>query len=355
MRSRITDREEGRTAHRVVIETGPGSWQTRGVATAIEPFDSGLLDVGDGNHVYWERVGNLSGKPILHVHGGPGSGSSLGARKTFDPQRYLTVVFDQRGCGRSTPHAADPATEMTVNTTRHLIADMERLREHLGIERWGLYGGSWGSTLSIAYAQDHPDRVSDVILVSVTTTSRAEIEWLYHGVGRFFPEQWEVFVAGVPEAVAPTVVTSGNIFPVLAAYSRRMAVADPTVRARAARDWVTWEDAVISLESNGSPGAYSQQVDATREAMVRICSTYFTNCAWIEDGALLRNMHTLAGIPARLIHGQFDLGGPVHIAHDVHDAWAGSQLSIVAGSGHTGSTTMRGTIAVAIESLSKVR
>ena len=325
------------------------------VATPPQPYDSGLLDVGDGNRVYWELIGNPLGKPMLHVHGGPGSGSSLGARKTFDPEHYLTVVFDQRGCGRSTPHVSAPATDMAVNTTQHLIADMERLREHLGIDRWGLYGGSWGSTLSIAYAQAHPERVSDVILVSVTTTRRSEIDWLYHGVGRFFPVQWRAFVAGVPEAEAPADVADGDIFPVLAAYSRRMGDPDPAIRARAAHDWVTWEDAVISLESNGSPGAYSQRVDSAREAMVRICSTYFANGAWLDEGILLADMDTLAGIPARLIHGQFDLGGPVHIAHEVHEAWVGSELLIIEDSGHTGSSTMRDAIGAAIESLVDVR
>ena len=325
------------------------------VATRPQPYESGLLDVGDGNRVYWELIGNPIGKPMLHVHGGPGSGSSLAARQTFDPEHYLTVVFDQRGCGRSTPHASVPATDMAVNTTQHLIADMERLREHLGIDRWGLYGGSWGSTLSIGYAQAYPERVSDVILVGVTTTRRSEIDWLYHGVGRFFPVQWRAFVAGVPEAEAPAVVADGDIFPVLAAYSRRMGDPDPAIRARAAHDWVTWEDAVISLERNGNPGLYSQRVDSAREAMVRICSTYFSNGAWLDDGILLADMDTLAGIPARLIHGQFDLGSPVHIAHEVHEAWVGSELLIIEDSGHTGSSTMRDAIAAAIESLVDVR
>ena len=323
--------------------------------SATEPHDSGLLDVGDGNHVYWEACGNPRGKPMLHVHGGPGSGSSVGARKTFDPELYLTVVFDQRGCGRSTPHASNPATEMAVNTTQHLVADMEALRTNLGIERWGLYGGSWGSTLSLAYAQAHPDRVSDVLLVSVTTTRRSEIEWLYHGVGRFFPTQWRAFIDAVPEAASPADVSSGDIFSVLAAYAARMGDSDPAIRARAAHDWVTWEDAVISFESNGNPGAYSQKLDTSRDAMVRIYSTYFANRAWLTDGVLLANMHTLDGIPARLIHGQFDLGGPVHIAHEVHQAWPGSELFVVSDSGHTGSTTMRDTIAAAIDSLSHVR
>lgn len=325
------------------------------MATAPEPYDSGLLDVGTGNQVYWECVGKPHGKPMLHVHGGPGSGSSLGARKTFDPDHYLTVVFDQRGCGRSTPNASDPTTDMSVNTTQHLVADMERLREHLGIDRWGLYGGSWGSTLSIAYAQAHPDRVSDVILVSVTTTRRSEIDWLYHGVGRFFPAQWQAFVDGVPEAAAPADVASGDIFPVLNAYSLRMGDPDPATRARAAHDWVKWEDAVISLEPNGNPGAYSQRADSAREAMVRICSTYFANGGWLEEGVLRHHMHKLAGIPARLIHGQFDLGGPVHIAHEVHEAWPGAELFIVADSGHTGSSTMRDVIHSAVTSLRNIR
>ena len=193
-----------------------------------------------------------------------------------------------------------------------------------------------------------------MILVSVTTTRRSEIDWLYHGVGRFFPVQWRAFVAGVPEAAAPADVADGDIFPVLAGYSRRMADPDPAIRARAAHDWVTWEDAVISLESNGSPGAYSQQVDCSRSDGA-ICSTYFANGAWLDEGILLADMDTLAGIPARLIHGQFDLGGPVHIAHEVHEAWIGSEL-IIEDSGHTGSSTMRDTIgADAIESLVDVR
>ena len=158
-----------------------------GVYPPIEPYDHGMLDVGDGNHVYWETCGNPDGKPALVVHGGPGSGCTPGQRRGFDPDRYRAVLFDQRGCGRSTPHASDPATDMSVNTTAHLIADMERLREHLGIERWLLHGGSWGSTLILAYAQRHPDRVSEIVIPSVTTTRRSEIDWLYRGVGRFYP------------------------------------------------------------------------------------------------------------------------------------------------------------------------
>ena len=166
----------------------------------IEPYDHGMLDVGDGNHVYWEQCGDPDGRPALVVHGGPGSGCSVGMRRAVDPERFRVVLFDQRGCGRSTPHASEPATDMSVNTTWHLVADMERLREHLGIERWLLWGGSWGSTLALAYAERHPERVSAIALVGVTMSRRSDLDWLYGGVGRFFPEAWERFRDSVPEA-----------------------------------------------------------------------------------------------------------------------------------------------------------
>jgi proline iminopeptidase len=165
----------------------------------IEPYEHGMLDVGDGQRVYWEICGNPDGKPAVFLHGGPGSGCTPGHRRGFDPDAYRIVLFDQRGAGRSTPHAGDPATDLAANTTHHLIADIELLREHLGIQRWLVSGGSWGATLALAYAQRHPQRVSEIVLASVTMTRPAEIHWLYHGVGRFFPEEWARFRAGVPE------------------------------------------------------------------------------------------------------------------------------------------------------------
>src|SRR6266508_1116233 len=215
----------------------------------IEPYDKGMLDVGDGNLVYWEACGNPEGKPALVVHGGPGSGCTPRHRRYFDPERYRVVLFDQRGCGRSTPHASDPATDLRHNTTGHLLADMERLREHLGIQRWLLSGGSWGSTLLLAYAQGNPRRVSEIVISGVTVTRRSDIDWLYRGVRRFFPEEWERFRAGVPEADS-----DGEL---VAAYARRMEDPDPRVRADAAHDWCAWEDAVVSLEPNGRPNASS--------------------------------------------------------------------------------------------------
>jgi len=155
-----------------------------------KPYDHGMLDVGDDNLIYWETRGNPGGKPALIVHGGPGSSCERSTGRSFNPARYRVVLFDQRGCGRSTPHASDPSSDMSVNTTEHLLADMERLREHLGIEQWLLFGGSWGSTLILAYAERHPGRVSEIVIPNVTMCRRSEIDWLYRGVGRFFPEEW---------------------------------------------------------------------------------------------------------------------------------------------------------------------
>ncbi|WP_157249143.1 prolyl aminopeptidase [Nonomuraea typhae] len=305
----------------------------------IEPYDHGYLDTGDGNLIYWEACGNPEGKPALVVHGGPGAGCTAGQRRTFDPERHRIILFDQRNCGRSRPHAADPATDLTANTTQHLIADMERLREHLGVDKWLLYGGSWGSTLMLAYAQEHPERVSEMVIVSVTMTRRYETDWLYNGVGRFFPEQRQRFREGVPEA------GRGDV---LAAYARLMADPDPEVRNKAAIDWMTWEDAVISLEVNGKPGNYSNRPPDALLAMARICAHYFSNDAWLEEGVLLARAHRLAGIPGVLIHGRFDLGSPLENAWELAQAWPDARLVIVEDSGHTGSTTMRDEIFAAL-------
>lgn len=308
----------------------------------IEPYDQGMLDVGDGNLVYWETCGNPDGKPALVVHGGPGSGCSARMRQGFDPDRYRAVLFDQRGCGRSTPHASDPATDMSHNTTEHLLRDMERLREHLGIDRWLLHGGSWGSTLILAYAQRHPDRVSEIVIVSVTTTRRSEIDWRYRGVARFFPGEWEQFRAGVPEAER-----DGDL---VAAYAQLMENPDPQVRADAAASWCAWEDAVLSLEPNGKPNPFSDRPPADLLALVRICAHYFAHGAWLEEGALLRNAGRLAGIPGVLIHGRLDLSGPLDIAWELARKWRpDTELVAIADSGHKGSITTRATVLSALD------
>ncbi|MFE7587143.1 prolyl aminopeptidase [Streptomyces gardneri] len=300
------------------------------------PYDQGLLDVGDGNLIHWEVSGNPAGRPALVVHGGPGSGSSPHNRRYFDPEAYRLVLFDQRGCGRSTPHASDPAADMSVNTTAHLVADMERLREHLGIEQWLLYGGSWGSTLILAYAQAHPERVTEIVVAGVTTTRRSEIAWLYEGAGRFFPEAHARFRDGAYGAED-----------LVGAYSALMGHPDRAVREKAAADWCAWEDAVLSMEGQGTP--YTDRVDDTRLGFVRICSHYFAHGAWLAEGALIRDAHRLAGIPGVLIQGRLDMAGPAGTAWELSRAWPDAELHMVEGAGHLGDRQTKELILAALD------
>jgi proline iminopeptidase len=231
----------------------------------IEPYDHGLLDVGDGNLVYWEVCGNPSGKPAVVLHGGPGSGCSTGARRYFDPHAYRIVLFDQRNCGRSTPHASDLRTDLSVNTTAHLLAD-KLLRQHLGIDQWLLFGGSWGSTPGLAYAERYPHRVTEIVLGGVTTTRRAEIDWLYRGVAPLFPAQWDRFRAGGPLAQR-----DGDL---VAAYHRLLQEPDPAIHMQAAREWYAGEVAVASVDSDATPEPRRLQ-PAWQLAFACIVSHYF--------------------------------------------------------------------------------
>lgn len=291
--------------------------------------------------MYWEARGNPNGRPALVVHGGPGSGRSPGAYRGFDPDVFRVVQFDQRGCGDSTPSAANPATDMAHNTTEHLLLDMETLREHLGIDRWLLYGGSWASTLILAYALRHPERVIGIILVGVTMTRPREIDWLYHGLRLLLPIEWERFRAGVPAAERDHNLVD--------AYRRLMEDTDAEVRLRAADDWCAWEDAVIAHESLGRPGQYSARTDAAKLAFVRICSHYMAYAAWLEDGQLLRDARRLAGIPGVLIHGRLDLSSPPLTAWELAQAWPDADLSIIDDAGHTGSPATGTAVLAAID------
>jgi proline iminopeptidase len=291
----------------------------------LEPYDHGLLDVTHGNSVYWEVCGVPDGKPAVVLHGGPGQGCAPNMRRAFDPAKYRIVLFDQRGCGRSIPHASAPTTEMACNTTEHLIADMEALRTHLGIDRWLLVGGSWGSTLAVAYAQQHPSRVSEIVLSGVTTSRRAEAEWLYGGLARFFPEAWERFRDHVPEA------EDGNL---IAAYARRMEHPERPVRLAAAHAWCAWEDAALSLEPHAAASPYAELPTEDRLAFVRICTHYLRHGAWLEEGALIRDAGRLAGIPGVLIHGRRDLTCPIDTAWALARAWPGAELVDLADAGH---------------------
>ena len=301
---------------------------------------AGLLDVGDGNQIFWERRGNAAARTVLMVHGGPGSGRSRTAHRTFDQNTFDIITFDQRGCGDSVPGAADPSTDMSVNTTWHLVADMEALREHLGVPRWLLYGGSWASTLILAYAQRFPERVEGIILIGVTMTRPAEIDWLYRGLRLLLPEQWERFRAGVPAEQRDDDLVE--------AYRRLMEDPDATVRDNAARDWCAWEDAAIAHENQGAPGQYSAKSGDARLAFVRICTHYFAHHGWLEDGQLLRDAHRLSGIPGILIHGRLDLSAPLLTAWELARAWPDAELVIIEDSGHTGSPAMKAAIAQAI-------
>jgi proline iminopeptidase len=234
---------------------------------------------------------------------------------------------------------------MSVNTTEHLLSDMEKLRTHLGIERWLLYGGSWGSTLILAYAERHPERVSEIVIPAVTTTRRSETDWLYRGVGRFFPEAWDRFRDGVPEAER-----DGDL---VAAYARLMENPDPDVRAQAANDWLTWEDAVISAEPNGTLNAYTDRPDNARLAFVRICAHYFSHDAWLEEGVLLREAGRLAGIPGVLVHGRLDMGSPLSTAWELTKVWPDARLIVVEDSGHTGSETFDRVLREALDAFAK--
>jgi proline iminopeptidase len=292
----------------------------------IEPYDQGLVDVGDGNRIAWEAGGNPDGKPALLLHGGPGSGRSTWARRYFDPDAYRIILFDQRGCGQSTPHAGDPDTDLSVNTTAHLLRDMEVLRGHMGVDRWLIFGHSWGCTLGLAYAEQYPQRVSALVLVGVTMTRRSEIDWLYRDLAPMFPAEWTRFRAGVPEGNR-----DGDL---VEAYYRLLNDPDPAVQFRAAKDWHDWEAASISIDPDAAPP--HRWSDARfRLARARIVTHYFHHGAWLDDGQLLKGALALAGIPGVMVQGRLDLEAPLATAWELARAWPDGDLVIVPHAGHS--------------------
>jgi proline iminopeptidase len=293
----------------------------------IEPYASGFLDVGDGHSLYWETVGNATGRPAVWLHGGPGSGSTVGIRRSFDPAAYRLVVFDQRGSGRSRPLADSAAADLSTNTTQHLVGDIERLREHLGIERWVVSGGSWGVTLALAYAQQHPQRVRAMVLAAVTSGTRRETDWITRDMRRVFPREWDELAAEVPESER-----DGDLS---AAYARLLADPDPAVTERAALAWCRWEDTHVSLAPGATP--HLRYADPTfRQVFARLVTHYWSNGCFLDATPILPAMDRIADIPGVLIHGRYDVSGPLDTAWDLHKVWPASRLVVCEDDGHGG-------------------
>jgi proline iminopeptidase len=298
----------------------------RSLYPPIEAHETGRLDVGDGHLVHWESAGNPDGRPVVFLHGGPGGGCLPVHRRFFDPQRYRIVLFDQRGCGRSRPHASEADADLSTNTTWHLVADMERLREHLGIERWQVFGGSWGSTLALAYAQRHRERVLELVLRGVFTMRRWELDWYYGagGAGALFPEWRDRFLAPVPEAERDDCI---------AAYHHLLHDPDPAVHEPAAVAWSTWEAATITLLEQ--PDLIAQFADpAFALAFARIENHYFVHAGWLDEGQLLDGAGALADLPGVIVQGRYDVATPAVTAWELHRAWPGSELVVVPDAGH---------------------
>lgn len=289
---------------------------------AIEPFDTGTLAVDDRHTLYYEQCGNPKGKPVVLLHGGPGGGCSPKMRSFHDPAKYRIVLFDQRGSGRSTPHA-----DLVDNTTWDLVADIETLRAHLGIERWQVFGGSWGSTLALAYAQTHPRQVTELILRGIFMLRRWELEWFYQeGASRLFPEAWQQYIAAIPEA------ERGDL---IAAFHKRLTSDDEATRLAAARAWSVWEGATSFLHIDAD-FADSHADAQFALAFARIENHYFTNAGFFEvDDQLLRDAYRIVDIPGVIVHGRYDVVCPVQNAFDLHQVWPKAELVITPASGHS--------------------
>ena len=296
--------------------------ERRGLHPPIEPYASGRLAVSGTHEIYFEQCGNPDGKPVLMVHGGPGGGSNASMRRYHDPARYRIILFDQRGCGRSTPHAS-----LDDNTTWDLVADMERLRDHLGIGRWQLFGGSWGSTLSLAYAQTHPERVSEIVLRGIFTLRRSELAWFYEegGCSWLYPEEFEAYAGVIP---------GDERSDMIAAYYRRLTDPDPQVRLRAARAWSTWEGSTLSLLPDRDRVA-AFAADQYALSIARIECHYFVHAGFFErDDQLIANAGRLAQIPGVIVQGRYDVVTPLRTAWQLARAWPEADFRIVPDAGH---------------------
>ena len=286
----------------------------------IEPFETGWLDTGDGHRVYWERCGTKGAKPAVFLHGGPGGGFSAKHRRLFDPALYDVILFDQRGCGRSTPFAS-----LDNNTTWHLVADIERLREMIGVEQWLVFGGSWGSTLALAYAETHPERVTELVVRGIYMLTKPELDWYYQfGVSEMFPEKYEGFLAPIPEDERHDMV---------AAYRKRLVGDDREEQLRCAKAWSIWEGETITLLPEPETSDAFLDPDYAL-AFARIENHFLTHAGWFEDRQLLRDAHRLADIPGTIVHGRYDMPSPMRYAWLLHQAWPKADFYVVEGAGH---------------------
>jgi proline iminopeptidase len=294
--------------------------ERRTLYPSIEPFETGMLDVGDGHTLYWERCGTKGAKPVVFLHGGPGSGCSPAHRRQFDPAKYDILLFDQRGCGRSTPHAS-----LEANTTWHLVDDVERLRALMGVDAWMVFGGSWGSTLSLAYAQTHPERVTELVLRGIFLFDEYEIDWLYQeGASSLYPDGWEEFVSIIPQEERGDLVE---------AYRKRLIGHDTAVQLEAAKAWSKWEGMTVTLLP--SPEVIESFTEPDKAiAIARIENHYMINKGWLEEGQLLRGAEKLRGIPAVIVQGRHDCCTPPRAAWALHKVWPEAELQIVPDGGH---------------------
>ena len=293
----------------------------------IEPYQHGLLEVGDGQQIYWEECGNPDGRPVVYLHGGPGGGSLPDARRFFDPARYRIVLYDQRGCGRSRPLASDPGADLSVNTTWHLVADLEKLRRDREVERWQVFGGSWGSALALAYAEEHPERVTALVLRGIFTLRRRELDWYYNGgAAAVFPDLFERFLAPLGG--------SGFQGDAVAAYAELLADPDPAVHLPAGLAWSTWEAATVTLtEDPDMMATFSDPTFAL--AFARIENHYFRNGGWFEEGQLIARAERLRSIPGVIVQGRYDMATPASTAWDLHRAWPAADFTLVPAAGHS--------------------
>lgn len=288
----------------------------------IEPFQHGKLKVSDIHEIYYEQCGNPDGKPVVFLHGGPGGGLTPNYRRFFDPESYRIVLFDQRGSGNSTPHAS-----LEENTTWHLVSDIERLREHLGIEKWMVFGGSWGSTLALAYAETHPERVSALVLRGIFLCRAKEISWFYQeGANAIFPDVWEQYVRVIPEAERDKM---------LEAYYRRLTSEDESIRLEAARAWSVWEGSTSKLIPD--PNLINDFAEEHKAlSLARIEAHYFINNAFFEtENYLLDNVGKIRHIPAVIVQGRYDVVCPIMSAWALHRAWPEAELIVVGDAGHS--------------------